>query len=238
MQYTRRKSYQSKLTDVDYFVLKHLGEFIYKKLDQLIVSKSILVADIGCGEQPMRSYIEALGGIYTGIDIAQNSSSTVDIISSITNISLPDNSFHIILCTEVLEHISNTSVAFQELARLLKPNGQLIITVPFAYPLHEEPYDFVRLTPHQLYECARKNNLEITEIVTSGNELEVMATVWCNMWTRMNRANLDPLKKLQEIWNLLMVFSMNAITTIASNKIDSILPKKYYLNAMAVFQKK
>src|SRR6266508_1350835 len=98
---------------------------------------------------------------------------------------LVEQAFDVLFCTEVLEHVSDTYTAIQELARLVKPGGAIIITTPFAYPLHEEPYDFVRLTPYQISECAVRNGLEVKELKTSGNEVEVLATVWSNMWFRM-----------------------------------------------------
>ncbi len=50
------------------------------------------------------------------------------------------------------------------MARLIKTGGYIIITSPFSSPLHEEPYDFVRLTPYQVQEAAKKRNLEILSL--------------------------------------------------------------------------
>lgn len=47
----------------------------------------------------------------------------------ITNLSFEDNSFDIIFCSHVLEHIEDDSKAIKELNRILKPNGFAILQV-------------------------------------------------------------------------------------------------------------
>jgi SAM-dependent methyltransferase len=230
----RKKQYTTRIHQGDYFVVKYLQLFIKRQLNQLI-APGCLVGDIGCGEQPLRELIEALGGIYTGIDIEQNSQNTVQVIASITNVPLPDSHFDVILCTEVLEHVSDTDAAFCELARLLKPGGKMVVTVPFAYPLHEEPYDFVRLTPYQIRECARNTRLEIVELEVSGNELEVMATVWSNMWDRMI-VNSKPgvARRIRGAVYRLMYLAVNLLAAAGSLAMGRVLPKKFYLNVLCV----
>ena len=55
------------------------------------------------------------------------------ITDDITNSNQQENSFDIILCTEVIEHIPNSQLALNELARLLKPQGRLILSTPQRY---------------------------------------------------------------------------------------------------------
>jgi SAM-dependent methyltransferase len=49
----------------------------------------------------------------------------------LTNLTFEDSVFDFIICSEVLEHIKNHSVAFSELARVLKKGGTMLITVPY-----------------------------------------------------------------------------------------------------------
>ena len=44
---------------------------------------------------------------------------------------LPSDSIDVVFASEVLEHIYDTENAFSEIARVLKPNGLLLITVPY-----------------------------------------------------------------------------------------------------------
>jgi Methyltransferase domain len=55
---------------------------------------------------------------------------TVDLKMDICNIDFPDNSFDIIFCSHVLEHVPDDQKAMREFARTLKPNGWAVIMIP------------------------------------------------------------------------------------------------------------
>lgn len=48
----------------------------------------------------------------------------------ITNSSFPNDCFDMVLCSEVIEHISDSSAALKEIHRILKPGGTLILSTP------------------------------------------------------------------------------------------------------------
>ena len=50
---------------------------------------------------------------------------------------IPSNSFDVVICEQLLEHLTEIGVAIETLARILKPGGTLIVGVPiFPAPLH------------------------------------------------------------------------------------------------------
>lgn len=52
----------------------------------------------------------------------------------------PDASFDAVLCSEVLEHVADDRVALHELHRVLRPGGQLLVSVPHAdFPAAWDP---------------------------------------------------------------------------------------------------
>lgn len=61
-----------------------------------------------------------------------------------------DNSYEVILCSEVLEHIPDPPKAISEMYRVLAPGGLLILTTRFVYPVHDAPGDYWRFTPYAL----------------------------------------------------------------------------------------
>jgi SAM-dependent methyltransferase len=63
-------------------------------------------------------------------------------VCDITRIPLPNGSLDAIVCTEVLEHVTDPPAVLDEFARLLKPGGKLFLTAPFLSYLHMEPYHF------------------------------------------------------------------------------------------------
>jgi 2-polyprenyl-3-methyl-5-hydroxy-6-metoxy-1,4-benzoquinol methylase len=225
----RRTVYQAHIVRGDFFVLRGLKAFLERAIAER-VQPGTAVLDVGCGEQPLRPLIEGLGATYTGVDVGQNSGGTVDVVADIGTIPLPDASYGVVLCTEVLEHIADPSAAFAEMRRLCRPDGAIILTTPFAYPLHEEPHDFVRLTPHAIRECAAQNGLQVAELITSGDELQVIATVWCNLWTRSGGTR----SRLRSAWNLFMRLPLNLLVMALTPLLHSRLPRKYFLSTCCV----
>lgn len=61
-----------------------------------------------------------------------------------------DDEFDLLLCVSVLEHIPDLHAAVAGIRTLLRPGGTAFVAVPFAYPLHDEPHDFWRLSEHAL----------------------------------------------------------------------------------------
>jgi len=54
-------------------------------------------------------------------------------IDDITRTKLPDETFDLILCTEVIEHISDSAAAIKNLYRLMKKSGVLVLSTPQRY---------------------------------------------------------------------------------------------------------
>ncbi len=73
----------------------------------------------------------------------------------ITDIKYPDESFHVIYCSHVLEHIENDRKAISELFRVLRKNGWAIIMVPvnadktFDDPAALDPQSRLRIFGHK-----------------------------------------------------------------------------------------
>lgn len=63
----------------------------------------------------------------------------------ITAMPFADNSQDAYLCISVLEHVPDIQNALAEINRTLKVGGSILLTVPFAYPLHDE-VDFWRMS--------------------------------------------------------------------------------------------
>lgn len=135
------------------------------------------VLDVGCAEQPFRALIESSGLSYVGMDVVQNSVRSVDIVSTLEDAPAPARSFAVILCTEVLEHVGDISAAFAGLRRLAAPDGCVVLTVPFIFPLHMEPYDFRRLTLSGLERLAMDHGFRVETSARMGTLADVLATL-------------------------------------------------------------
>jgi SAM-dependent methyltransferase len=73
-----------------------------------------------------------------------------DVVADLHDLPIEDGRFGFVLCTEVLEHVADPARVLGELHRVLEPGGGLLLTAPFVFELHEEPYDHWRYTNHGL----------------------------------------------------------------------------------------
>ncbi|WP_147290000.1 class I SAM-dependent methyltransferase [Helicobacter didelphidarum] len=106
----------------------------------LFASKSIKVLHFA-PEKSITSIFKMFKNIeYISCDIEPEKAMCVQ---DITNITFDDNTFDIIFCSHVLEHIEDDSKAMTELFRVLHPQGIAILQVPFG-KIH--PFDKTELT--------------------------------------------------------------------------------------------
>lgn len=109
------------------------------------------VLDAGSGDAPYRPLFAHCE--YLTHDWAASphpGAQSADIVSDLAALPLPDGELDLVVCTEVLEHVPDPGRALAELARVLRPGGRIMLTVPFVGELHEEPFDFYRYTPYAL----------------------------------------------------------------------------------------
>ena len=126
--------------------------------------------DLGCGNKPYESLYNPLTTSQLGCDVIQSDKNRVDVICPATDLQFPDIHFDSILCTQVLEHVFEHDKMMKEIYRVLKPGGRIILTVPFAWELHEEPYDFFRYTKHALKEMFERTGFKIDYIKANGGK--------------------------------------------------------------------
>ena len=114
---------------------------------------------------------------YDGVKLGNTTAyGKIDYVSEITCIPVPDASFDIVLCTEVLEHVPNPIEALREMTRLLRPGGQLLITAPLGSGLHQLPFHFYGgYTPAWYRHFGKEFGLDIVEITPNGGFFRLLA---------------------------------------------------------------
>ena len=167
--------------DQEQFMVTILRDRVERSLGEFASSPrpGARVLDVGCGRRPFGAFLEGLGYRYFGLDVNQNPEETVDFVCAIDErlpSGLANERFDLIICLEVLEHVAAWDVAWENLAALLAPGGALLVTCPHFYPLHEEPYDFWRPTPHALSRFASSVGLVPRWIEMAGGGWDVFGT--------------------------------------------------------------
>lgn len=128
------------------------------------------VYDLGCGDSPYRNLALQQGDSYTGVDWDNSQhSGRADVVADLNQpIDLPTASADTVLCFSVVEHLRRPEVFLQEVARLLKPGGVLLLQVPWQWTLHEMPYDYFRYSPTALTDMLADSGFRDIDIAPLG----------------------------------------------------------------------
>jgi len=176
---------------------------IWTDLRSLLPRVTGTLIDVGCGAQPYRGLLNDRVD-YLGID-------TVDAGSAFGYETagtryydgkiwpVDDGSADVVLATETLEHVVDPGRFIDEAARVLKPAGTLILTVPFAARWHYVPHDYWRFTPSGFLQLLSPRGFESVRVYARGNSL----TVACYKWIALFLPFILPQKK-SPITNVLL----------------------------------
>lgn len=155
------------------------------------------VLDVGCGNKP---YAAALScETLVGVDVEQSSSGCVDVlINPGARLPFADRTFDGALCTEVLEHVESPARLLADVARVLRPGAWIVVTTPFAWPLHEEPRDLGRITVHGLRRLLGATGYVVAEVASSGGLREALGQLEATLTPGDDDAGRARIRQLNE----------------------------------------
>lgn len=143
---------------------------LYKNIKRHAARINGRVLDVGCGKKPYESLF-ANAKEYIGMDIENpghdHSDESIDVFYDGETFPFPANFFDSVLTNQVFEHVFNPSHFIQEISRVLKPGGFLLLTVPFAWDEHEQPYDFGRYSSFGISHILQNHGFDILSFTKS-----------------------------------------------------------------------
>jgi SAM-dependent methyltransferase len=146
--------------------------------------------DAGAGRQAYRLLLTRYAHSIDTLDIEPFGGRT-DHVADIQHMPLPDATYDSVFCTQVLHHVPEPMQALREIARVLKPGGTALISVPHLSWLHNEPHDYFRFTIHGLRHMLAAAELAEVEIRPAGGLVcflgfmpttVVMGLLWPARW--------------------------------------------------------
>lgn len=169
--------------------------------------KKGVVMDVGSKLSPYKSLIPSTE--YLRLDIDPDSKP--NICSDLHSIIGYDNYFDTVIATEVLEHLYDPQLAIDQLYKILKPGGVMILSTRFIHRLHPDPQDFYRFTPDSFNHLMKK--FSKVEIFHHGNRLQTLWYIFVNNKIAMLflLPLLNPIfalinvKKLISLWVMLFI---------------------------------
>ncbi len=154
----------------DYPVLRALRADVEGLLAHAPARGSGAVAlDVGAFRSPYKALLERLGYAVRTLDLTTEHGA--DYAGTAEATGRPDASVDLVLSTQVLEHVRQPWVAMREFHRILKPGGQLLITIPHVWFYHPHPGDFWRVTQEGIVALCDDAGFRVREARTQGGAL-------------------------------------------------------------------
>ena len=135
------------------------------------------ILDVGCGKKPYQKLFTNVSE-YIGMDIENpghdHSQEDIDVFYDGKTFPFTDNSFDSVLTNQVFEHVFNPDEFISEIRRVLKSGGQLLITVPFVWDEHEQPFDYGRYSSFGIKHILEKHGFDIRIQYKSGTGIQAL----------------------------------------------------------------
>lgn len=162
--------------------------------------------DLGCGKVPLytlyKDYVSESFCVDWGNSMHGNE--YLDLQTDISQkLPFEDNNFQTVICSDVLEHVYNPQDVLNEIIRVTKPGGYILISTPFNYWMHEIPYDYYRYTTYFYEKFAEKNEkVEIECIKQMGGMWAVMGDLVGKKIARKSQKIARVIQKaFYNVWN-------------------------------------
>ena len=163
--------------------------------------------DLGCGKIPLFATYQRFATENLCVDWANtlHPNDHLDLECDLTE-SLPfaDDAFDTIILSDVLEHIPEPGFLVKEMARVLAPNGKLLLNVPFMYWLHERPHDYYRYTEFALRRFAEQAKLTTIHLSSVGGVPEVLTDIVAKTVARVPLIGNGVARIVQSVVSLLL----------------------------------
>lgn len=145
--------------------VRNFVEILAKEFD--IMSPII---EIGSFQVPGQEELANLRSIFPGktfIGCDMRNGNGVDWIENVECLSLEDESAGAVVILDTLEHVENCFKALDEIHRILKKDGIVIMSSVMDFPIHDHPSDFWRFTPEAFKLLLKKFPIKV--IGSQGN---------------------------------------------------------------------
>lgn len=160
-----RERLNPSVTNPSWLVLRKRREIFQEWISKL-PAVGLGVLDIGGRLQPYRSLLGERVTRYISVDL--RATPLVDILASGESLPLRNDSFDLVICTQVLQYVVEPQQLLSEAHRVLRPNGYLFLSVPSAQ-LRDSEHECWRFLPYGLRQML--SEFREVEIVPEGGSV-------------------------------------------------------------------
>jgi SAM-dependent methyltransferase len=189
------------------------------------------VLDLGAGDAPYRELFARTNYVTSDWEKSPHAgASHADIVAPASALPIESSSVGFVLCTQVLEHVADPGEVLGECLRVLEPGGQLALTVPLVWQLHELPYDYYRYTAAGIEHLLVRAGFVNIEIRARNDSFTTLAQLMLNVRSTMGRAP-DGLDERREQVQMIMGELAAELARFASLDVNRTLPLGYAILA-------
>jgi len=177
------KTFGYNKKESSYYILKNILRTAHKSIELLKDKRDIKILDVGCGDKPYEEIFKNHLSVkeYVGVDYYNNQKADIKVDLNKEFIPMDDNYFNLVISTQVLEHLYNPLHTINEIRRVVKDNGIILITVPLLGHEHDKKYDFLRYTKHFYNRLFKELGDEIIYMDFSNYFLSTPLLIFCSM---------------------------------------------------------
>ena len=202
---------------------------LFKYINEFALQMKGSVLDFGCGSKPYENlFINS--DEYIGCDIEVSGhdhlDSKIDYFFDGKKLPFVNDRFDSVVSFEVLEHVFNLPEILQEINRVTKTSGTILMSIPFAWGEHEAPYDFARYTSFGMTHLLKENGFQVIEYKKTTTHFLTI----CQLLVSYLIQNIAPKNKFYYVFQIMFIFPL----TVIAYALNSILPKNYDLFCCSV----
>lgn len=196
------------------------------------------ILDVGCGNGVISRHLGRFGFNVTGIDVSEKAIEKAQALNKYSNVKFMTKSaeeliaegakYDAIICSEVLEHLSNPDALLDVLNKSLLRNGKLIITVPNGKGPRES------LVTKPVLKMRQKNNWIWRLIVSTKKSLGYSGTT-----VQSAADNLDHIQffSKKDIQQMSVKHNLKIIRFGKANFVEDVFPFSFFSKRIKFLQK-
>ncbi len=159
VHYSLRRHY------VDQFHFRHIARIPPKSL----------VLDVGGAKRLKRGLFNIAEYDLQPVYVNLYTDKGTDVQADAAVLPFADECFDAAICSELLEHVPEPLRVLEEIHRIPRPAGILLLCFPFLYPIHGDPSDYGRYTHHFCRTHLPRIGFSLLEVEQHGNYWSVLA---------------------------------------------------------------
>ena len=168
--------------------------------------------DVGCGTKPYENYFNSTEYIGLEIETTPHEEAQADVYYKGDKFPFDAKEFDSVVTNQVFEHVFIPDNFMKEINRVLKPGGKLLITVPFVWDEHEQPYDFARYSSFGLRSVLENHGFEVLLSKKSVPDIKVIFQLLNGyIYKKTVRSKI-----LRQIATILVMFPINVLALVVS----------------------